>query len=73
MSACKAALVLAALPSGDQETLTAWLTKGTDDFGRPFGASVMSGALSTIGFPVGATTLKEHRAGTCACYRRTTE
>lgn len=54
----------------DRDLLVHWSETGTDVKGRTVSAEVMAVAIAKgCPVPVGPTTLKDHRAGRCACYR----
>jgi hypothetical protein len=69
---CKAADALTDLSldedrAADARLLAGLLVGGTDDRGRVVSAVVLARALTTLGYPVGPTTVKDHRGGRCAC------
>lgn len=74
MAACKVGNLLAGkhlLTDADRALMLQWLEDGTDSRGRRVSAVQMAHAVTTgTAVPVGPTTLKDHRGGRCACYRK---
>lgn len=56
---CKAGEIIAALPAEDREAITAAL--------ETHSAAVLTRILRLEGYDIGATTIKAHKAGECAC------
>lgn len=71
MAACKLGAVLAGpLTEADARLLIGWTETGQDTKGRTISAEVLARAITAgTDTPVGPTTLKDHRAGRCACHR----
>ena len=68
---CKAGALLAnpAVPTEDRDLLATWMDTGRDHRGRPTSAQTMVLALAAEGHHLGSTTVKDHRARRCVCYR----
>lgn len=65
--ACKVAKLQ--LDQADTQLLDGWCEHGQDTQGRRVSADKLSAALRADGHDVGPTTLKDHRAGRCACWK----
>lgn len=57
------------LDPADTKLLDGWCANGQDTLGRRISAVTLANALCNEGHPVGPTTLKDHRAGRCACWK----
>lgn len=68
--ACKFATLAASLAPSDVELIGGWLKDGRDTKGVRVSAETLALALSEVYEPIGPTTLKDHRGGRCACYRK---
>lgn len=53
----------------DRALLRGILDTGRDPMGREVSATVLSQALTAEGHRVGPTTVKDHRARRCVCFR----
>lgn len=69
MTRCKVGRLHPTLSTPDQALLSGWLTDGRDARERRVPAETLSAALRADGHDVGPTTLKDHRAGRCACHK----
>ena len=69
---CKVGAAFVALPIADGALLDAWCRTGLMD-GEAVTAGVMAAALTAEGHPVGSTTVKDHRARRCVCFRSSRE
>ena len=72
---CKLGKLMAnrdAMPAPDFALLTGWLEHGCDGKGRRVSGENLAAALVADYGPdaPGPTTLKDHRGGRCACYRK---
>ena len=65
--ACKVAGL--SLDDADGQVLDRWMRDGRDAQDRRVSAEKLSEALRLDGHSVSPTTLKDHRAGRCACWR----
>ena len=65
--ACKVAKLQ--LDQADTQLLDRWCRDGRDTRDRRVSADKLAEALRADGHSVGPTTLKDHRAGRCACWR----
>lgn len=65
--ACKVARLH--LDPADTQVLDRWCENGTDTRDRRVSAYTLAAALRADGHDIGATTLKDHRAGRCACWK----
>jgi len=68
VTACKVGVARIELPKVDGDLLADWTVDGLVD-GEPVPATIMATALTENGHPVGVTTVKDHRAKRCVCYR----
>lgn len=70
--ACKLGAVLAGpLTAADRNLLTKWVAEGRDSHNRVVSAETMATAITQgTSTAIGPTTLKDHRGGRCACYRK---
>lgn len=64
---CKAGKLAAELPAPDGALLASLLSGEPDGRGRHVPASVLARAVRADGHLLSATTVKDHRAGRCAC------
>jgi hypothetical protein len=72
MAVCKLGALMAPrrLTEADRALVARWLTDGTDSRDRRVTAEAMATAITQgTSTAIGPTTLKDHRAGRCACHR----
>lgn len=71
--ACKlgALMTWSGITEADRALLQRWCEDGTDAKGRRVSAESMATAITNgTAARIGPTTLKDHRGGRCACYRK---